>query len=160
MTETLIGKLTGVYVGKQKGEGKIEAAFAELVAGHGVQGDNHAGRDPRRQVSLFAQETLNQLLAEGFAVTPSKLSANLFTENISLNKLKPGTQLRVGDTLLEIVEARKPCRSITRIDHNLPKRLYGQCGQLAKIIEGGAVRAGDPILVVTNDKQMRLSFSS
>ncbi len=159
MTETLIGKLTGVYAGKQKGEGKTEVASAELLAGHGLFGDNHAGSDPRRQVSLFAQETLNQLLAEGFTVTPSKLSANLFTENINLNSLKPGTQLRIGDTLLEIVEARKPCRSITRIDQRLPKRLYGQCGQLAKIIEGGTVRAGDQILVVANDKQMSLSFS-
>lgn len=157
--DTPIGKLAGVYVGKQKGEGKTEVASAELIANHGLSGDSHAGRHPQRQVSLFALETFNQLLAEGFQVTPEKLSANLFTENIKLNSLKPGTRLRVGRTLLEIVEARTPCRNITRIDNNLPKRLYGQCGQLARIVEGGTVQSGDAIEIIANERQMSFGFA-
>ncbi len=156
---TPIGKLAGVYVGKQKGEGKTEVASAELLANHGLSGDSHAGRHPQRQVSLFALETFNQLLAEGFQVTPEQLSANLFTENIELDSLKPGTRLRIGRTLLEIVESRQPCRNITRIDNQLPKRLYGQCGQLAKIIEGGTVQSGDAIEVIQNQRQMSLGFA-
>lgn len=157
--DTPIGKLAGVYVGKQKGEGKTEVASAELIANHGLSGDSHAGRHPQRQVSLFALETFNQLLTEGFQVTPEKLSANLFTENIKLNSLKPGTRLRVGRTLLEIVEARTPCRNITRIDNNLPKRLYGQCGQLARIVEGGTVQSGDAIEIIANERQMSFGFA-
>jgi MOSC domain-containing protein YiiM len=156
--DTPIGKLAGVYVGKQKGEGKTEVASAELIANHGLSGDSHAGRHPQRQVSLFALETFNQLLTEGFQVTPEKLSANLFTENIKLNSLKPGTRLRLGRVLLEIVEARTPCRNITRIDNPLPKRLYGQCGQLAKIIEGGTVQSGDAIEIIANEHQLSLQF--
>ena len=75
------------------------------------------------------------------------------SENIKLNSLKPGTRLRIGRTLLEIVEARQPCRNITRIDNQLPKRLYGQCGQLAKIFEGGTVQSGDAIEVIQNESQ-------
>ncbi len=157
--DTPIGKLAGVYVGKQKGEGKTEVASAELIANHGLSGDSHAGRHPQRQVSLFALETFNQLLAEGFQVTPEKLSANLFTENIKLNSLKPGARLRIGRTLLEIVEARIPCRNITRINNNLPKRLYGQCGQLARIIEGGTVQSGDAIEIIANERQMSFGFA-
>lgn len=141
------GTLAGVYVGQQKGEGKSEVAFAELLPDHGLRGDSHAGRDARRQVSLFAQETLAELLAEGFNVMPGQLSANLFTESINLNSLKPGVQLRIGETLLEIVEARLPCRAITRLDNRLPKQLYGRCGQLARIVEGGIVHSGDIIEV-------------
>lgn len=154
--EAQTGRLAGVYVGKQKGEGKTEVASAELLADHGLSGDSHAGRHPQRQVSLFALETFNQLLAEGFNVTPEKLSANLFTENIKLNSLKPGTRLRIGRTLLEIVEARTPCRNITRIDNRLPKRLYGQCGQLARIVEGGTVQSGDAVEVIANEHQPNL----
>jgi MOSC domain-containing protein YiiM len=156
----MTGKIAGIYVGKQKGEGKTEVAFAEFVAGHGLRGDSHAGRDARRQVSLFAQETLNQLLAEGFTVTASALSANLFIENLKLNSLRPGAQLRIGEVLLEIVEARKPCRNITRIDNSLPKRLFGQCGQLARIVEGGTVRSGDTVEIVANEKQLSLAFAT
>jgi MOSC domain-containing protein YiiM len=152
------GKITGVYVGKQNGGGKTEVSAAELIADYGLCGDSHAGRESKRQVSLFAQETLNQLSAEGFTIAASALSANLFTENIKLNSLKPGTQIRVGETLLEIVEVRKPCRSITRIDSRLPKRLYGQCGQLACILKGGIIQVGDGVEIVANQRQMSLGF--
>lgn len=159
MPDSLTGKLVGVYVGKRRGEGKSGVATAELIAGHGLQGDNHAGRDSQREVSLFSQETLNQLLAENFNVTPAELSTNLFTENVRLNALKPGTQLRVGDVLLEIVEARKPCRSITRIDNRLPKRLYGQCGQFARIVKGGSIQSGDEVEILKDERQMSLGFA-
>jgi len=158
MSEVMAGKLAGIYVGNQKGTGKAEIARAELIADHGLRGDSHAGRHPRRQISLFAQETLHQLLAEGFRVTAPQLSANLFTEKINLDALKPGMRLRVGETLLEITETRKPCRSITRLDHRLPKRLYGQCGQLARILKGGEVRLGDEIEVLRDERQMNLEF--
>lgn len=152
------GKIIGVYLGKQNGGGKTEVSSAELIAGHGLRGDNHAGRDSKRHVSLFTQETLDQLLAEGFTVMPAALSANLFTANLKLDSLKPGVQLRIGDVLLEIVEARKPCRSITRIDNRLSKRLYGQCGQLACIIEGGNVKVGDEVEIVADQGQMSFGF--
>lgn len=155
----LTGKIVGVYVGKQKGEGKTEVASAELIVDYGLRGDRHAGRNQRRQVSLFAKETFDQLLAEGFTATPSQLSANLFTETIKLNSLKPGMQLRIGSVLLEVIEARTPCRNITRIDNRLPKRLYGQCGQLARIIEGGTVQAGDAIEILQDERQLSLAFA-
>jgi MOSC domain-containing protein YiiM len=152
------GKLTGVYVGKLNGGGKIEVPSAELIADYGLRGDNHAGRNSNRQVSLFSQETLDQLLAEGFSVLPGALGANLFTQNFNLNSLKPGMQLRVGETLLEIVEVRKPCRFITRIDSRLPKRLYGQCGQLACIVKGGVVQIGDEVEIIADERQLGLGF--
>ena len=152
------GKLIRVCIGETKGAGKRPAEVAELIADHGLRGDSHAGRDPRRQVSLFAAETLAQLQAQGFEVAPESLAANLFTERVPLDKLKPGTRLRVGAALLEIVEPRTPCRSITRIDHRLPKHLYGRCGQLARILEGGAVRPGDDVTVLADERQLNFGF--
>jgi len=108
--DALTGKLVGVYVGSQKGEGKASVESVDLIADHGLRGDSHAGRDPDRQVSLFAAETLREIQNEGFEVSAGKLSANLLTENIDLNSLKPGVKLRVGAAIMEIAEARKPCR--------------------------------------------------
>jgi MOSC domain-containing protein YiiM len=145
---SLIGKLTGIYIGNPESEVKTSVETAELISGHGLRGDSHAGRDPNRQVSLFATEVLTDLQADGFKVPPERLSANLFTENIQLNSLEPGTRLRIGQTEIEIAKARRPCQLITRIDNRLPKRLYGRCGQLARVVKGGAVRTGDEIEVI------------
>ena len=153
-----MGRLTSIHIGARKGGGKAAVEAAELVADHGVRGDSHAGRDARRQVSLFAVETLARLREEGFAVAPEQLSVNLFTERIDLDRLVPGTQLRIGEALLEIVERRTPCRSITRIDHRLPKHLYGRCGLLARILVGGPIRPGDEIAVLQDERQLTLGF--
>jgi MOSC domain-containing protein YiiM len=142
------GKLAGVYVGSRKGEGKTSVESAELVSGHGLRGDSHAGRDPDRQVSLFAAETLRRIRNEGFEVSAESLSANLITENIDLDSLKPGARLRIGEAVIEIAEARKPCRSITKIDNRLPKRLYGQCGQVGRIVKSGVARVGDEVEIM------------
>ncbi|HEU0185087.1 MAG TPA: MOSC domain-containing protein [Blastocatellia bacterium] len=146
--DDLTGKLAGVYVGTRKGEGKTSVESAELIADHGLRGDSHAGRDPDRQVSLFAVETLRAIRSEGFEVSAGSLSANLFTENIDLNSLNPGARLRVGEAIIEIAEARAPCRSITKIDNRLPKRLFGQCGQVARIVKSGVARVGDEVEIM------------
>jgi MOSC domain-containing protein YiiM len=142
------GKLAGIYSGLRKGEGKAPVESAELIAGHGLRGDSHAGLDPDRQVSLFAVETLRELQNQGFEISAESLSANLFIENIKLDSLKPGARLRVGETVVEIVESRKPCPSITKIDNRLPKRLFGQCGQLGRIVKGGVVQLGDGVEMI------------
>ncbi|HZF41022.1 MAG TPA: MOSC domain-containing protein, partial [Blastocatellia bacterium] len=71
---SLTGKLAGVYVGSRKGEDKTPVEFAELIADHGLRGDSHAGRDPDRQISLFAAETLREIQNEGFEVSAGSLS--------------------------------------------------------------------------------------
>jgi len=146
--DSLTGKLAGVYVGSRKGEGKTPVESAELVADHGLRGDSHAGRDPDRQVSLFAAETLREIQNEGFEISAGSLSANLLTENIDIDSLKTGSRLRIGEAIIEIAEARKPCRSITKIDNRLPKRLFGQCGQVGRIVKGGVARVGDDIEIM------------
>jgi MOSC domain-containing protein YiiM len=153
MTELLRGKVVGIYAGAQRGAGKTRVGDAELVAGHGLRGDSHAGRDPRRQLSLFAAEHLRELRAEGFEVGAEQLAANLITEELALDSLPPHTRLRIGEAEIELVERRVPCRSITRIDNRLPKRLYGRCGQIARILKGGAIRAGDEIAILPDERQ-------
>jgi MOSC domain-containing protein YiiM len=145
------GKLIGIYVGAQQGAGKMAVASAELVAGHGLRGDCHAGVDPDRQVSLFEGEMLRELEVEGINVSAEGISANLLTEGVALNSLGAGARLRVGEAVIEIVEARKPCGNLTKLDRRLPKRLYQRCGMLGRIIRGGVVRGGEEVEVLTEE---------
>jgi MOSC domain-containing protein YiiM len=141
-------QIAGVFIGAQSGAAKTPVTSVPLIAEHGAQGDRHAGTHPLRHVSLFAQEVLQAIQTEGFNVEAGELSANLFTENLSLDELPVGARLRIGEALLEIVERRKPCRSITKIDHRLTKRLVNQCGQLARVVQGGVITVGDAIELI------------
>lgn len=148
-----VGKLLSLYVGAQKGVGKRAVNDAQLIAGHGLESDSHAGLDPQRQVSLIAAEVLNDLAEQGINYSAGELSANLLTENVPLDSLPPGTKLQVGPAVLEIVEARKPCGTLTKLDQRLPKLLYRRCGQLARVITGGTIQAGLPIKVLAESRQ-------
>ncbi|HYE72259.1 MAG TPA: MOSC domain-containing protein, partial [Blastocatellia bacterium] len=148
MSSNSIGKVLSLYVGTQKGIGKTPIDRVELIADHGVNGDIHAGRDPKRQVSLIASEVLSNLAGQDINYSAGDLSSNLLTENIPLDSLEPGTQLKIGSAVLEIVEARKPCGTLTKLDKRLPKLLYRRCGQLARVVKGGTIQAGLTIEVL------------
>jgi MOSC domain-containing protein YiiM len=144
----MTGRVIGVYRGARRGAAKKAIAQAELVAGHGMRGDAHAGAADGREVSLFAGEVLRALADEGFKLSAEDLSANLLTEGIDLDALEAGAQLRVGAAWLEIVAPRRPCRSLTRLDHRLPRRLRRECGLLARVVRGGMVEAGEQVELI------------
>ena len=141
--------IVSIHLGEQKGGGKPAIPAGELIPGHGLAGDRHAGRDPLRQVSLFAEEVRRSLEEQGFTVPPESLSSNLLTEGVALETLAVGARLRVGEAILELTEERTPCRSITRIDYHLPKLLVGRCGRMARVLQGGTIHPGDPIELLT-----------
>ncbi len=148
ITPAAKSKLIGIFTGSTKGESKVTVETAELIPDYGLNGDHHAGLKPHRQVSLFAAETLHQITAAGITISPEELSTNLLTEGLLLDSLATGTRLKIGNTILEITEARKPCGALTKIDKRLPKATYLKCGQFARVIEGGIISADDIIEII------------
>jgi MOSC domain-containing protein YiiM len=141
-------KLINIFSGTQKGQSKTAIPTAELIPNHGLIGDHHAGLKPHRQVSLFSAEILRQITEAGIEISPEELSTNLLTEGLELDALATGIRLKIGNTILEISEARKPCGALTKIDKRLPKATYLRCGQFARVIEGGVISAGDTIEIL------------
>lgn len=143
-----------------------------LVAGHGIEGDAHAGATVRRrsrfrgtwtepnvrQVHLLQRELFDELAVEGREVGPGELGENVTTVGLDLLALPLGTRLRLGDAAeVELTGLRNPCVQIDRFQQGLMKRLIRRdgagatqrrAGVMAVVIESGRVRPGDPISVV------------
>lgn len=153
MGERLIGRVVQVSVNPRGGVPKHAAPGAELTSA-GVRGDKqrdqrfHGG--PTRAVSLYAQERIDALRAEGHPITPGSTGENLTLAGLSWDKLKLGDRLRVGDWVeLQITGYAAPCSTIEasfsdgafkRISQKLHpgwSRLY------ACVLAEGEVRAGD-----------------
>jgi len=147
---------------------KSTAAEIRLVAGHGVEGDAHAGttvqhrsRDPRlpnlRQVHLIHAELHDELRARGFDVAPGAMGENVTTHGVALLALPAGTLLHLGDSAtIEVTGLRNPCAQLEGIQPGLMKatldrdaegRLVRKAGIMAVVRASGGVRAGDPIRV-------------
>lgn len=116
---------------------------AEAVLNLGLKGDRHAIADSARQVLLLEAETLDAL-----GLHAGELKENITTRGIPLMSLKFKDRLAIGDTaVLEITKPCSPCSRMEEIRPGLIQELAGRRGILARVVEGGIIRPGDPIVL-------------
>lgn len=142
-----------------------------LVAGHGVDGDYHAGalirhrsraaKDPTqpnlRQIHIVHSELFDEVAPLGIVVKPGLMGENITTRGLSVLDLPTGTRLYFGQTaVVEVTGLRNPCNQLDSVDERLLaqvalKALDGsvvrKAGVMGIVLVGGVVRAGDAIRV-------------
>ena len=141
----------------------------KIVAGLGVEGDAHQGREVKhrsrvkadpsqpnlRQVHLIHAELFEELASKGFRVRPAELGENITTRGIDLLALPRGALLRIGgEAVLEVTGLRNPCVQIEQfepgllaavLDRGPDGHLIRKTGIMTVVRNGGTVRPGDPI---------------
>lgn len=121
---------------------------AELVAGHGLRGDLKARRNSERQVNLLSTGWLAAAAELGYRAAPGQFGEQLIVDGLDLTTLPPGTHLHLGQSaVLEIVKGRSGC---ARLEAAQGKSIagLGPIGMLARVVAGGLIRVGDPVVVV------------
>ena len=142
-----MAEVTAVCISTMKGVPKKEVPEIEVKIDHGIVGDAHAG-NWHRQISLLAGESVDKMREKIPALKNGAFAENIVTRGLTLYELPVGTKLRVGPALLEVTQIGKECHSACAI-----KKVTGDCvmpreGIFAKVLEEGAIRAGDRIEVV------------
>ena len=146
-----MAKVTSVNISKKKGTVKKPADHVRLIAGHGIEGDAHAG-DWHRQISLLGVESIDKVRLKVPGIHPGIFAENIDTAGITLYELPIGTRLRIGSALCEVTQIGKECHQGCRI-----KDLTGDCvmpreGIFVVVLEGGDVAPGDVIEVESHPK--------
>src|SRR5687767_5016428 len=122
------------------------------VTVEGVQGDWQKNRKyhggPNRAVCIYSQELYAWLNEKGVPVGPGDIGENFTTGGLDLQKLAKGMRLKVGGCVVEITDVRVPCGQLKKWDVDLPELIVGRSGWVAKVVQEGLVRAGDPIEVL------------
>ena len=138
---------------------KLPVMFARVTAG-GIEGDRqrnlkyHGG--PDRAVCLYSEELYEELRDAGVEVSAGAVGENFTTRGVDLRKLAKGDRLRVGGEgaeggcVIELTDVRVPCNQLKKWDPELPELIVGRSGWVARVIEEGIVRSGDPIEVLLN----------
>ena len=107
--------------------------------------DRLIARFSRRYAALLSAYEKAQ--GAGIPLPYGALGENLLLD-LDPHALPPGARLRVGEALLELSQVCPVCKSLSQFDLRLPKLLYGGRGVYARVLEGGVVRVGDPVLVL------------
>jgi MOSC domain-containing protein YiiM len=149
---------------------KANMLSIRLIAGHGVEGDAHAGRSIKhryqarhlpkmpnnRQVHLIQSELFDEVKGLGFLVGPGDLGENITTRGLDLIGLPLGTRLRLGSTaVVELTGLRTPCAYIDRFQKGLKRAMIirtsegitFRVGVLGVVNAGGDVAPNDTITV-------------
>jgi MOSC domain-containing protein YiiM len=140
------GAVLEVRTKRMKGEGTAPAECLHLVEGHGIEGDLHydAEGTSKRQVLLLDRRTLD---AEGYV--PGVLREQILVDFEPLERLEPGTLLRVGTAVVEITTDCTPCSTMAGYVGEDPQafvtRMMHRRGMLARVVQSGTVRAGDSV---------------
>ena len=139
-----MAEVVAVCISEKKGERKKPVSSVELRVDHGIVGDAHAG-DWHRQVSLLAQESIDKMRALGLDVTTGDFAENITTSGIDLVSLPVGSQLQVGNCLLEVTQIGKECHTRCAIFYQAGDCVMPKEGIFAKVLKPGLIRAGDSI---------------
>src|SRR5207249_3281227 len=96
-----------------------------------------------RSVLLEDAEVLTEL-----GLVAGQVKENVTLSGVGVNALAPGMRLRLGGVLLELTKECSPCARMEEIRPGLQERLQGRRGVLARVIEPGTTRVGDPVQVL------------
>ena len=137
-------EVIAVCLSEKKGIQKHEVPEIDLVFGHGIEGDAHAG-NWHRQVSLLADESVDKMRALGWELAPGAFAENILTRGIDLKSLPVGTVLEIGETELAVTQIGKECHSDCAIKQTTGKCVMPTEGIFAIVLEEGTICPGDEI---------------
>ena len=143
-----MGVVKAICISERKGTAKQEVPEVYLAENWGIEGDAHAG-NWHRQVSLLAFEEIEDFRARGANVDFGAFGENLIVEGIGtpLKDLPVGTQLQLGDILLEVTQIGKKCHDYCAIYDAVGDCIMPREGIFARVLRGGQLRRGAPIVI-------------
>jgi len=142
---------------------RVPVQQANLIAGHGIEGDRKAGHHAERQVNLLSREWLLRMQDAGFRIEPGQFGEQITLVDIDLEHLKRGERLQLGATAcIEIRQTRHPCSRL-HVAQQVAFEGLKAVGVMGRVVTGGTIRVGDPVIRLqaasTADEESRIRES-
>lgn len=127
-------------------------AEANFIANFGLEGDWRSRKGRGRQITLIEAEALAAVTAAlGMDEIPAGASRRqVVVRGLALNTTV-GKKLRIGPLLVQVHDLCDPCRNMEKmIGRGAEAALEDRGGICGKVLEGGMLRPGDQVTVVTD----------
>ena len=137
-------KVKSINISEKKGIQKTPVPSASFKAGHGIEGDAHAG-DWHRQVSFLSDEAVDTMRnrAGDFKIKPGDFGENIVTLGINWGEVQVGGKILIGEVEFDVTQIGKECHSGCAIFEAVGDCIMPRQGIFTKVIKGGTIHAGD-----------------
>ena len=128
---------------------RVPVDSIDVVVDFGLAGDQKGSPGSKRQVNILSAEWLEALAPLGYRTKPGEMGEQLVVSGFRVEELIPGDRFRIGDSV--VLEITKPRTGCSRLEHSqgIPLREFQPAiGMLARVIAGGTIRLGDPVIAV------------
>ena len=139
----LLGSIKELFISKKNIDTIINKAFLDLDQ-NGIKDDKFYAKDLNRSIlitSILAYDLLNK---HHISADFGSLGENLLV-TFNPYDLKSGTQISIGETVLEITNECTICNHLSKLDPKVPTLLKGDRGVFAKVIHSGIIKINDSI---------------
>jgi MOSC domain-containing protein YiiM len=136
--ETKRFRILSINVSDAKGVQKRPVERAVLREAHGIDGDAHAG-NWHRQVSLLADEDIDQMRGRGIDIEYGDFAENITTRGVPLSSLPVGARLFLGESVLEVTQIGKECHHGCAIYQAVGDCVMPRRGIFARVLKGGTI---------------------
>jgi MOSC domain-containing protein YiiM len=131
-----------------EGYTRVSLPQAQLIAGHGIEGDAKGG-GAGRQLNIMTAETMRTLASEGFHTAPGQMGEQLVIAGLAVDSLPRGARIQIGDSAcVEIGMPRTGCATFEQHQGKLRQEAARRMGMMAEVLVGGLIRVGDPVRVL------------
>ena len=142
-----MGRLIGIAKAREKLAPLEEMAMAAVTVANGIEGDVR-GQNTDRRITILFRNGWEAALAEAGAKLPwVARRANLYVDGMTSPPI--GTQLSIGDVVLEVTKETKPCHLMDKAHEGLKAALTPEWrgGVCCNVISAGTIRVGDRVAI-------------
>ncbi len=146
MSNINVGKILKLFVSHKGSSERIDKSTL-LLDELGVVGDKFYNKDSARSILLASKDSYDLIKSYKIDMPHGYLGENLFID-YNPYSLPIGTQLKIGDAVLEISQNCTICNHLSVLDKRIPKLLKNDRGIFARTIKGAEINIGDNIYIL------------
>jgi len=141
-----VGKILKLFISIKGIEKRVEKEQLS-VDENGILEDKFYAKDRQRSILLSSKESYLLTQEHSIDLDYGELGENILMD-FNPYLLPVGTQLQIGEVILEITQACTICNHLSKIDKKLPKLLKDDRGIFAKVIKKGNIYNSDTIFML------------
>ena len=136
----IIGKVLNTFSATKESSGlpRPQVDRLNLIKDYGIENDKFAGKKLEQTVMIVGLKSYEMASENGTTLEFGCLGENVLLD-FDPHSLEIGTNLIIGDSIIEITQVCTVCNHLAVFDENLPILLKGHRGVYCKIIKSGIV---------------------